>query len=491
MKAEYEGLKTTGTFVETEVPKGRKPVTSKWVFKWKVNEFGEVVKPKCRLVARGFTQVPGVDYDETFSPTPQASSVRLLITIALREKLDLLHFDAERAFVQSKLNEELYMKLPPGCNKASGQIVKLARSIYGLKQAGRCWHTLLVQQLESFGLEQCPADPCIFRKTRKDGRIRMMLAVHVDDMVVAGNSADCNRLHKHLNKRFPTNNLGPLTHYTGCNFKHDKTRNSITICQETYIERLVERFNITKSCSLPAATHVDASRREKSKPTTQPFREAVGALMWLANTSRPDIANAVRSVARRTHDATEGDWDAVLKILGYLRGTKTLGLTLTGKGGDLVAYADSNYATDREDRKSVSGGAIMYGDSCISWFSRTQKCVSTSSSEAEYVSMAECAKEAMFVRYVLGFLTPGKELPSVVLREDNKGAICLAQNPLSSGRTKHIDVRYHFVRDLAKKGVVEIKHVSSARQHADTLTKPLGKSSFWRHRDFLLNVRNK
>ena len=146
--------------------------------------------------------------------------------------------------------------------------------------------------------------------------------------------------------------------------------------------------------------------------------------------------------------------------------------------------------TPRERSEVCVRVAIMYGDSCISWFSRTQKCVSTSSSEAEYVCMAECEKEAMFVRYVLGFLKPEKELPPVVLREDNKGATYLAQNPLSSGRTKHIDVRYHFVRDLAKKGVVEIRHVSSAQQHADTLTKPLGRSSFKRHRDFLLNVRN-
>ena len=153
-----------------------------------------------------------------------------------------------------------------------------------------------------------------------------------------------------------------------------------------------------------------------------------------------------------------------------------------------MAYADSNYATDKEDRKSVSGGAVFYGRSCVSWFSRTQKCVSTSSSEAEYISLAECTKEAMFVRYVLEFLEPGKRLPPIVLREDNEGAIHLAQNPLSSGRTKHIDVWYHFVRDLVKKGQVRIEYVPSTEQYADSLTKPLSTGSFEYHRDILLNV---
>ena len=315
-----------------------------------------------------------------------------------------------------------------------------------------------------------------------------MLAVHVDEMIVAGNSADCDRLHKHLNKRFPTNNLGNLTHYTGCTFKRDRERRTITICQEAYIERLLERFDVTKSSPLPAAPYADSSRRKGESPTEEPFREAVGALMWVANTSRPDIANAVRSVARRAHDPTDDDWSAVTKILGYLRGTKERGLTLTGARGGLVAYADSNYATDKEDRKSVSGGAVFYGRSCVSWFSRTQKCVSTSSSEAEYISLAECTKEAMFVRYVLEFLEPGKRLPPIVLREDKEGAIHLAQNPLSSGRTKHIDVRYHFVRDLVKKGQVRIEYVPSAEQHAESLTKPLSTGSFEYHRDILLNV---
>ena len=205
--------------------------------------------------------------------------------------------------------------------------------------------------------------------------------------------------------------------------------------------------------------------------------------------TRPDIANAVRSTARRAHDANREDWKTVLNILGYLHGTKDLGLGLTGTGGQLVAYADSNYATTRKDRKSVSGGAIMYGDSCIAWFSRTQRCVSTSSAEAEHISLAECSKEAMFVYHVLEFLEPGKRVPPVVLREDNEGAICLAQNPLSSGRTKHIDVRHHYIRDLVKRGRVQVEHVSSERQHADTLTKPLSVGSFKRHRNFLLNSR--
>ena len=154
MAAEYDGLAANQTFESVTVPEDRKVVESKWVYRWKVNSEGEVVRAKARLVAKGFSQVPGVDFDETFSPCPQSPSVRLVLGIAVQQNLDLFHFDAQQAFIQSDLNEEVYMRLPPGCGKSSGTTVRLRRSLYGLKQAPRAWHSLLVSTLQKYGLEQ-------------------------------------------------------------------------------------------------------------------------------------------------------------------------------------------------------------------------------------------------------------------------------------------------------------------------------------------------
>ena len=182
---------------------------------WKQNRFGEVVKAKARLVAKGFSQREGVDYLETFAPTPIASSMRLVVAVSLEHDLDLFHFDIEQAFVQSKLDTDFYMQMPQRCGDLSGKVVLLNKSLYGLKQAARSWFDLLVSTLKSNGFEQCKSEPCVLRLLDSNSKVRMILAVHVDDMIVAGNSEDCKWLHERLCKVFPVNDLGSLTWYTG------------------------------------------------------------------------------------------------------------------------------------------------------------------------------------------------------------------------------------------------------------------------------------
>ena len=204
--------------------------------------------------------------------------------------------------------------------------------------------------------------------------------------------------------------------------------------------------------------------------------------------SRPDIANAVREVARHAHDPFRKHGDAVKRILKFLKHTRSVGLTFDkGKGLDLVAYSDSDYARDEQDRRSVSGAAIMCSGACVSWFSRTQRCVTTSSTEAEYVAMGDCVKEALFIRNVLAFIDPTEKGKLLLVKEDNEGAIRLANSPSSSGRSRHIDVRHHFLRELVKEQTIKIEHVETSLQHADVLTKPLDTRAFRMHRDFLLN----
>ena len=204
--------------------------------------------------------------------------------------------------------------------------------------------------------------------------------------------------------------------------------------------------------------------------------------------TRPDIANTVRAVARQAHDPAEKHWRAVRKIIAYLNKTKYLRFVFV-KDGDrkLSVYVDADYANKDNDRRSVSGLAVMVEGTVVNASSTTQHCVSRFTSEAEYVAIAQGAKTALFTKAVLDFLQP--ELPSETIDsfEDNQGAIAIAENPINGWRTKHIDVRYHFIKEFVERRVLNIQYTESSNQHVDILTKPLGIEAFARHRSFLMN----
>ncbi len=492
MNAELAGLRNTNTFYPAEKPDDRKAIGAKWLFRWKTDQAGCVVKAKARVVAKGFSQVEGVDYLDTFAPTPATSSIRLLAAFACEKDLDMYHFDAEQAFLQSKLDEEIYLRLPPGCENDSGSTVRLNKSIYGLKQAGRAWNSLLTSTLKEQGFSQNLADPCTVRLM--DGpQVEMILAVHVDDMIVVGTKADCDHLRESLAKTFPTKNLGELTWYMGCLFERDRANGTLKISQPAFVDVLTERFNVESASPLPAYPTVELAPRSNNEPVTdEPYREAVGCLLWLSNMTRLDIADSVRTVARFCDDPGSKHWKAVRKILSYVAGTRDFGLNFKrGVGAHLSAYADASYAPSEIDRKSVSGGAVMYAGGTVKWLSRTQKVVALSSTESEYLAIGDIVKEALFIRNVLEFFDPGQSMVSIPVHEDNAGAIKLVENPLSSARSRHIDIRHHFVRGLCESGIIRMVYVPTDQQHADTLTKSLGIDAFTRHRNALMNIEDR
>ena len=242
-----------------------------------------MVRAKARLVARGFRQVEGVDYFETFAPTPASSCVRLLASIACELDLDLCHFDAEQAFVQSDLKENVFMRLPQGCGDLSGKVVRLNRSLYGLKQASRSWHGHLITRMKSLGFERCLADPCVFRLV-ENGNVSIMAVVHVDDIFAAGRKSRCDQMCDELNMLVPINNLGDLTWYGGCHYSRDKERSLLTISQQAFTERLVEKYGHGSSTTIPASLGIKLEDFDPTEPEGDwPFREVVGSLMWLAN----------------------------------------------------------------------------------------------------------------------------------------------------------------------------------------------------------------
>ena len=269
---------------------------------------------------------------------------------------------------------------------------------------------------------------------------------------------------------------------------------TIEISQESYIRSVLERFNICRTSSILASLANDnRSLKEDEGAGDVPFREVVGSLMWIASQTRPDISNAVRAVARHSHEPKRSHWKAAQKILYYA--LETAHLTLKFKQDSLVdvgtlVYVDADFASKATERRSVSGAMVFVAAMLVVWISRTQKCVSQSTSEAEYLAMGDGEKEALFVNGMLQFLRPSRRRRKIDVLEDNEGAIALAYNTLSSNRSQHIGVRHHFVRNLTEEGVIEVTHVPSKKQHAGILTKALPRDLFEVHRDFALGSRN-
>ena len=310
-------------------------------------------------------------------------------------------------------------------------MVKLDRALYGIKQAGRQWSAVLCQTLvDEHGLEQCRADPCVYRKIM-EGVVKLILVVHVGDILGGVKKEAYDELHNTLNDFFPTEILGELKWYPGCAVERDWQQGSVTIKQPAMIDTLTKRFNVTAQSDIPASTVTDVG------PTTADdtvvdcsFRQAVGGIMWLAGNTRPDIANAARAVARHSHNPCERHWMEVIKILAYLNSTRDLGITYTkGEQLSLSVYTNADYASKETDRHSISGVAVMLGNAAVYVTSRTQHSGTLCTTEAGYVALAEGAKEGMFLRSVISFMQPN--MYKITLMEDNEGAKAMAENPLS------------------------------------------------------------
>ena len=491
MRREMAGHFTAGTFGPdngTWRP-GDNVTSGKWIFSWKSDEFGMVTRAKARLCARGFSQIEGVDYFDKFSPCPSHSSVRLLAAVACELGYDLCHSDADQAFVQSRLKELVYMRLPAGCGSLSGKIVVLKRSLYGLKQASRTWHQHLIASVKRLGFEQCGADACVLRLV-ENGSVSIMAVVHVDDIFTAGRKSRCDQFVADLNRYLPINNLGVLRFYGGCRFSHDPVAGTVKISQQTFAENVVRKFGVTRNKPTPMPFDLKLENFDPAEPDVdEPFRSLVGHLMWLANQTRPDIYFSVRAVARYSHAPKVIHWRAALHILMYVRFTSSLGITYqrgTARGVDLEVYVDSDFASKTRDRRSVTGYVVMCAGACVSFSSKTQRSVALSSSEAEYVAMSEGLKDAIYMRFIWSFLFPDRDVGCTVVYEDNMGAQHLANNPATTPNSKHIDIRYHFIRERMGRGEFKVAHVSSAPQHADFLTKTLRPGPFLRQRNVVM-----
>ena len=331
-----------------ESPQNRKPVGSKWVFKAKTDADGHVERYKARLVAQGFSQKFGTDYDETFSSVARLESVRALIALSVQQSLKLHQVDVTTAFLNGELEEEVYMKQPEGFVVLGKEhlVCKLKKSIYGLKQSPRCWNTALHNQLKKMGFVQTATDPCVY--TYSGGEV-VYLGVYVDDIIVAAQSdKKLAEVKKELASRFDIKDLGKLHHFLGMKIVQDEATGSVWIGQPAYTESILKKFGMENAKISP--TPVDPNNKlVKATEADEPFdqhiyQSAIGSLLYLSVATRPDISYAVSNVAKFSANPTTHHWNAVKRIMRYLKGTSDLGLVFKPqKNCDCVGYSDADW----------------------------------------------------------------------------------------------------------------------------------------------------
>lgn len=425
-----------------------------------------IVRHKARLVARGFTQEYGIDYLETFSPVVRFTSLRSILAIAASQNMHMKQFDVKTAFLNGELEETVFMKQPIGFDDGSGKVCKLQRSLYGLKQASRCWNRKFTSFIEQFGLEVCDSDPCVF-------------VSHQNNIIVGSDRASVEEVIKHLTKEFEINSMN-----VGCFLGFEIERQSdgsIFMHQMAYANKIIEKFRMNEChpVSVPSDPDQVLCKFDESNASDYPYRQLVGSLLYLAVATRPDIAFAIGSVSRYMESPTVTHERALKRILKYITGTADHGIQFERKGNQrLIGYSDADYAGDVTTRKSTSGFCFLFNGGMISWNSSLQHCVAQSTTESEYVAASEATKELVWLKRLFSELMPKIMDGEIDFFMDNISAIRLVKNPEFHKRTKHIDVRYHFIRQKFEEGAFDLQHVSTKEMIADVFTKALPRERF-------------
>lgn len=487
MKEEMVSLEENKTWTLVSLPKNKHAIDCKWVYRIKTDAKGNVTRYKARLVAKGYAQKEGIDYKETFAPVVRYDSIRLLLGNAAHEDMEIAQFDVKAAFLYGELDEEIYMTQPTGFEdkKRPDAVCKLEKSLYGLKQAPRCWNFKFLQFLKIFDFQQTNGDKCVFVGEVLNSRV--FLALYVDDgLIISKSQAAIDTIVNRLKQHFQVT-LDDATEFIGIEIKRNRERKTITLKQSGYIRNVLKRFNMTEAntSSIPADPSVRLSKEQCPKLKEEieecsriPFREAVGSLLFVATVTRPDILYAVNQASQFLTNWGQEHWTALKKIMRYLKKTVEYGITFSKSNGNckVIGYTDADYAGNVDTRKSTSGYIFLYNKSPITWSSQQQRVVALSTTEAEYIALALGTQEALWLRSVLSDLNDTDE--AIEINVDNQSAIKIANNPEYHKRTKHIDVRYHFVRDVCSDGVIRIKYIETKLQLADILTKPLAKQPF-------------
>ncbi|TPX48626.1 DNA-directed DNA polymerase [Chytriomyces confervae] len=482
-QAELTALQESQTYSYAFAPDSANIIGSKWVYKIKLNADGSVKRFKARLVAQGYTQRFGFDYAETHSPVMRSATFRWLLALTALNRWSTRMLDISSAYLYGDLEDPVYMKQPPGHDDGSGRVYKLKKGLYGLKQAGRIWYIKLVTHLKSRGYVQSNADPCVFYKTL--GTERVFLAIYVDDICFFGHQRMINAAFNDIKSAFKVRDLGPIKYTIGIQVEHMPS--GIFIHQSKYIKEILARFS---KYFTPYPISVPLPTSFKSAPSTETsalmpdpklYLEAIGCLNYAAINTRPDLSTAVSYLSVFSSEPSTEHWDYLMRTYRYLNDTKDHGILYSNSGNSSPhGFADAAYNI-HSGAKSQLGYLALLADGAISWKSTKTPIVPLSSTEAEYMSISELGREIQSFINLYTALDIPVTMP-LTLFEDNMSTIHQCNNDVFSHRSKHINVRYHYIRELVNTKQVTITYIKTADQPADLLTKPLGRDAFSKHR---------
>jgi len=498
---EIDVLQKKGTWSLVDLPPGREAISNKWVLRVKYNADGSIEKFKARLVARGFEQEPGKDYDADHitSPVGEIKSLRVLLAIAAIKNWSLRQLDVVSAFLNGTIDEELYMRQPEGFDDRSGRVCKLRKALYGLKQASKNWNKAVHRVLLSIGFVQFDSERCVY--IYSCGADIVVLWLYVDDMVLASNNnALIDAIIAQLAAHFELKDRGEASWVLGLHITRDKKAGTISVDQSKYIQDMLSRYRMHASKPVRTPAVKGEPLRAADSPSTEeeivamshvPYKSAVGSLLHAANGTRPDISWAVGDASRFNATPGKAHWMAVKRILRYLKGTASKCIRYTrppqSSSSDPIivrGYADASWASIIDSRRSWTGVAFFIADGVTLWASRAQPTVALSTAEAEYMALSAAGQE---VKWLSSFLSELGVCFDISVFVDNISAIHLAEGHTDHSRTKHIDIRHHFVRDMINEGVLKVEWISGENMVADILTKPLDFVTHERHASRLLH----
>jgi transposase InsO family protein len=515
-----------GTWRQATLPPGKRALSTKWVFKFKTNADGSR-RYKARLVVRGFEQREGIDFEETFAPVAKFTTVRILLALAAHFDWDIEQMDVKTAFLYPEIEEEVYIAMPEGYkmfypedNNAEG-VARLVKTLYGLRQSPLAWFKVLDRLFRSKGLMRSNEDPSLY--ISED----LIILIFVDDIVFFSKNKERIRDAKvWLSQAFEMVDLGELKLFLGMQIFRDRAKRSLFVSQKRYICKVLERCNMENchGCKTPMDTKLVLTKPEEATVVgTVEYQSLVGSVMYAMLGSRPDLAYAVSTLSKFNSCPAAEHHAAAKRVLRYLQETKEYGLFYHGQEDaafpEPVCYTDSDWAGDIESRRSTGGYVFIIGGAAVSLKTKKQTTISLSSTEAEYIALSEATKEAMWMKRLLREIesrrvpkaevnlteyheeetirlwqpwkddswetsTTDDELvtsrPQKILA-DNQGCIKLAENVFGSSRAKHIEIRYHYVRDMWEQGKIDVLYEPTATMTADVLTKALPKDRHWLH----------
>lgn len=485
MGVEIDAQELNRSWTIEDLPPGKKAIGCKWIYKIKYKSDGTLERYKARLVALGNRQIEGEDYGETFAPVAKMNTIRMFLRAAVGKGWDIHQMDVHNAFLHGDLDEEVYMKLPPGFHGTdSNKVCRLRKSLYGLKQAPRCWFWKLSTALKEYGFKQSRSDYSLFTYDKKGAHLQVL--VYVDDLIVTGSTSEVmTTFRTYLSKCFHMKDLGVLKYFLGIEVARNST--GIYLSQRKYTLDIITETGLLGA--RPAAflleqNHKLALSTSPLLPNPEKYRRLVGRLIYLAVT-RPELSFSVHTLAQFMQSPRDDHWEAAIRVVKYLKNNPGQGIFLKADNNfQIVGWCDSDWASCPLSRRSITGYFVQLGDSPVSWKTRKQPTVSPSSAEAEYRAMASLTQELIWLKRLLNDLGITHD-QAMLMHCDSQAAIHISTNPVFHERTKHIGLDCHFVRDEIQSGNVLPRHVKTTMQLADIFTKPLGRDAFAAFRDKL------